>query len=97
MSLQDQTDDLVTVRVHQMAIRSVLAERTVVVQMPTAFSKDQSRVDEFIRAGECNLEPFPCDPMNGTEDLQVMGTAVGAETDEAPDVRAAPQDGLNIK
>jgi hypothetical protein len=95
--MQPQTADLVTVRVHQMAIRSVWVERTVVVQMPCEFLKDQSRVEEFIRAGECDYGPFLWDPMDATESLEVMDTAVGAESDERPDVRATLQDDLNIK
>ena len=94
--MRNQADeaDLVTVRAHQMAIRSVWVERTVVVQMPCEFRNDQSRVEEFIRAGECDYGPFLWDLMDGSESLEVMDTAVGAETDEHPDVWATLQDGL---
>jgi hypothetical protein len=94
MSMQPHTADLVTVRVHQMAIRSVWVERTVLLQMPSEFRNDQSRVEEFIRAGESDYGPFLWDPMDGSESLEVMDTAVGRETDDAPDVRATPQDDL---
>ncbi len=86
--MRNQADeaDLVTVRVHQMAIRSVWVERTVVVQMPCEFRNDQSRVKEFIRAGECDYGPFLWDPIDGSESLEVMDTAVGARSTAEPDI-----------
>ncbi len=96
MKTQADEADLVTVRVHQMAIRSVWVERTVLVQMPREFLQDQSRVEEFIRAGERDFGPFLWDPMDGSEFLEVMDTAVGAESDERVDVWSTlPDDLLN--
>lgn len=79
----------VRVKVHQMAIRSIWVQRTVIVEIPAEFVGDQTRIEEIIRSGESKVGPFPWDPMDGTECLDLMDTAVGNQTDEVPDVSAA--------
>ena len=95
--MKSDTDDLVRVQVYQMAIRSVWVERTVIVEIPAGIRKDQCRIEEIIKNGEQDYGPFLWEPMNGSESLQMMDTAVGNQSEESPDISAAPQDGLNIK
>lgn len=84
----------VHVKVHQMAIRSVWVERTVIVEIPAEFVGQQSRIEEIIRSGESKYGPFPWDPMDGTECLDLMDTAVGNQAQEVPDVRPDRMDPL---
>ena len=87
--MNSDTDDLVRVRVYQMAIRSVWVERTVIVEIPAGIRKDQRRIEEIIKNGEQDYGPFLWEPMNGSEYLQMMDTAVGNQSEEIPDIDAA--------
>lgn len=79
----------VRVKIHQMAIRSVWVERTVIVEIPAEFVGQQARIEEIIRSGELDYGPFLWEPMDGTECLQLMDTVVANQADEVPDVSAA--------
>ena len=85
------TTDQVRVKVHQMATRSVWVERTVIVEVPSDLIGDQTRIEEIIKKGEQDYGPFLWEPMNGSESLQMMDTAVGNQSEEIPDICAAPQ------
>jgi hypothetical protein len=84
------TTDQVRVKVHQMATRSVWVERTVIVEVPSDLIGDQTRIEEVVRAGERDYGPFYWDPVEGTECLELMDTAVGNQTIEVPDLSADP-------
>jgi len=80
--------DQVRVKVHQMAIRSVWVERMVIVEIPAEFVGQQARIEEIIRSGDLDYGPFLWEPMDGTECLHLMDTAVANQTDEVPDIPA---------
>lgn len=80
----------VRVKVHQMAIRSVWVERTMIVELPSDLIGDQTRIDALIQAGERDYGPFRWDPMDGTDVLELMDTVVGNRADEITDVPANP-------
>jgi hypothetical protein len=84
------TTDQVRVKVHQMATRSVWVERTVIVEVPSDLIGDQTRIEEIIKNGEQDYGPFLWEPMNGSESLQMMDTAVGNQSEESPDISADP-------
>ncbi len=85
------TTDQVRVKVHQTAVRSIWVQRTVIVEIPAGIRKDQRRIETLIQAGEQEYGPFPWEPMNGSESLQMMDTAVGNQSKESPDISAAHQ------
>ena len=77
-------------KVNQTAVRSIWVQRTVIVEIPAGIRKDQRRIEEVVRAAERDYGPFYWDPVEGTECLELMDTAVGNQTNEVPDVSADP-------